>query len=129
MVRLSMVTGFLVLLVALAAGAGQSGDSKKDQPKKKQVGIPQGWGKIGLSDEQKKKIRATRMSYAAKIDALLEQIDRLREEDIQECLKLLTEDQRAQLRKNLAKKLGDSKGTDGTDKKTTTDKKPPPDSK
>ena len=60
----------------------------------KKVQLPTGWKKLGLSDEQKKKIYALRRDYAVKIKKLSDQIDALRKEESGELGKLLTEEQK-----------------------------------
>src|SRR5437870_2083535 len=119
MFRLSAMAGCVLCVVALLVGTSHSGDPKKeqkDQPKK-QIQLPQGWGKIGLSDEQKKKIRATRAMFAAKIELLRQQIEQAKKDELVECAKFLTEDQKEALRKAAAAKLP------AVEKKSTSDKK------
>ncbi|HYT92571.1 MAG TPA: hypothetical protein VEL76_27900 [Gemmataceae bacterium] len=107
-------------VVALLAGTGHSGDPKKeqkDQPPKKQIQLPSGWAKIGLSDEQKKKIRATRATFSAKIEDLRQQIEKLKKDEMVELVKFLTESQKEALRKAAAAKLPDGEKKPDADKK------------
>jgi hypothetical protein len=99
MTRIRVLVG--VLAVALFTGGWLLGQEKKDVPKLK-VTLPQGWAKLGLSAEQKDKVYKTRAEYKAKIDALRKQIDQLAEEEKVELSKILTDEQRAQLRKLVA---------------------------
>lgn len=107
MVRLTWLMGLSCLAVALIVASGQSGGDKT-QPKTK-VQLPTHFKKLGLSDEQKKKVYEVRAGFASKIQALQEQLDNLKKADIQECVKLLTDDQRALYRKILTEKIPDDK--------------------
>jgi ribosomal protein L15 len=110
MFRLTTVLGLSFFALALIVGTGQTGGEKKDtQPKKKQIQLPANFGKLGLSDEQKKKIYDVRGSYQGKIDALLEKIETMKKAEFEDCLKLLSDDQRAQYRKIVTKGLPDDK--------------------
>ena len=120
MFRLSAMTGCVLVLVALLVGTGQSGDTKKDPPKK--VQIPAGWKKLGLSDDQRKKVLATRTMFAAKIEALRAQIDQAKKDEQVELIKILTEDQKEMLRKAAAAKVPPPET-----KKPADDKKKEPD--
>jgi Spy/CpxP family protein refolding chaperone len=64
--------------------------------------LPQNWGKLGLSDEQRQKIYKVRADYGNKIDALQKQISALRSAERKEMEKVLTDAQRARLREILA---------------------------
>ncbi|MCI0461791.1 MAG: hypothetical protein L0Z62_32980 [Gemmataceae bacterium] len=130
MLRLCSLIGCAVILIAFTMGAGRSGDTKKEQPKgKKQFQIPQGWGKLKLSADQKSKIYAVRADYSAKIEALNAQIEKLKDQEFREMVKVLTEAQKDQLRKPFTDKGFDTdkkgaKDKAPTDKKSSTDKKP-----
>lgn len=130
MVRLCSAVGFAMLLGVFLVGTGRP--DEQGEPRKqptKQFQVPQGWGKLGLSIEQKKKIYATRASFYSKIQALEDQIDQLKKNETQELVKILTEGQREKLRKRLAEKFPDveKKAPDkkGSTDKTTSDKKTP----
>jgi hypothetical protein len=123
MSRLCVLLGLAVLSAALVVGTGQSGDKKEggDPPvKAKQIQLPQGWGKLGITGEQKKKIYAVRAEYAAKIKKLQDQIDALKKEEPGELVKFLTDDQKATLRKNALEKVPEVKDKDkkGDEKKS-----------
>src|SRR5262245_16144624 len=125
MVRLSALTGVVLMTVALLVGTGYSGDKDKGEPKKdppKKFGLPANWGKLGLSVEQKRKVSATRGAFYAKVKALQEQIDKLKKEEQQELLTILTDEQKDQLRKILAEKGPDRDKKSSSDKGST-DKK------
>jgi len=89
----------------LAASSGYTQDTKKDDVTVMKGTLPPGWSKIGLSADQKKKITTIRGTYAGKIDNLKKQIDLLKEEDMAECLKILTDEQKTQLKKILSDKI------------------------
>lgn len=118
--RLPFVIGALALAAAFVVGTGSNGQDKKDDTKKdpdpkKAVQLPAGWGKIGLTPDQKKKILAVRSTYVSKIEDLRKQIDQLKTEEYAEMYKLLNDDQKATLKKNADK--DPDKGTDkGPDK-------------
>lgn len=61
--------------------------------------LPRGWKSLALSDRQKKQIYATRAKYAARRQKLLEQIEQLKEEEMESLQELLTPAQRQQLQK------------------------------
>jgi hypothetical protein len=112
------------MLIALLVGTGRSGDTQKDPPKKFPL-LP-GWGKIGLSTEQRQKFSEIRQTFFARIEAAKAQLDKLKNEEKEALLKILTDGQREQLRKAALEKVGGTtKKTDKsfTDKKSSTDKK------
>lgn len=59
--------------------------------------LPRGWKSLALSERQKKQIYAARAKFAAKKQALLDQIEQLKEEEMETLNKLLTPAQRQQL--------------------------------
>ena len=77
-------------------GAQQPGASQADE--KPRGRLPNHFGKLGVSDEQRERIYAIQANYDARIDDLLSQIEELvanRDSDISA---VLTEGQRARLR-------------------------------
>jgi hypothetical protein len=114
MTRLPVVMGLCALATALAVGSGYSQDKKEDKAGAKGT-LPAGWCKLWLTADQKKKITSIRGSYSAKIDDLKKQIDQLKEGDISECLKVLTDDQKMLLKKLATDKI-DGKDKDKSDK-------------
>ena len=101
---LALALAALVGLTALAAPQSpkQEDKKKKDEPAPIIVPaprLPTGWGKaLGLSDKQKKDILATRVKYAAKRQALMEQLQKLKDEEMQACEKFLTDGQKKLLK-------------------------------
>jgi hypothetical protein len=110
--------GLFLLSAALAVGSGYSQEKQDTAPGAKGT-LPAGFGKVGLSADQKKKILAIRASYKVKIDDLTVQIDKLKKEDYAECVKVLSDDQVGQLKKLATEKIDASKD----DKKGSDDKK------
>jgi Spy/CpxP family protein refolding chaperone len=121
MFRVSFSLVVVLLVAALAAGPGQSGDNKKDPVIKKL--LPPNWKKLGLTDEQKQKIYTIRGNYGTKMDALKAQLDTLKKQEQKELMAVLTEEQKTNLRKILSGTVPE------TDKKGTTEKKTQPDKK
>lgn len=119
--RLAVWCG-LIAAVALLSAAAVTGQDKKAKNKQ----LPQNYGKLGLSDEQKKKIYAIQDEYGDKINDLTKQLEALRKKQREEMAAVLTDEQRQELKKILSEKAGDTKPT--TDKKPgdkpTGDKKP-----
>ena len=120
MSRTSMLLGLAILSGVLVVSAtGQtSGTKEGGDPPVKKVQLPTGWKKLGLSDEQKKKIYALRRDYAVKIKKLSDQIDALKKEEPGELGKLLTEEQKVQLRKLALEKVPQVKDKKPEEKKS-----------
>jgi hypothetical protein len=98
-----------VSLAALAAGLflvgeGQSGDTGTQT--KFKLKLPQGWSQLKLSKEQRSSMETIQKSFTGKIAALKKQIETLRDQEYQDQVKLLTADQKTQLRRIYAKKSG-----------------------
>jgi Spy/CpxP family protein refolding chaperone len=106
--------GFRFLVVAFALLAlcspwveGQDPTKPKDSkdPAPKMRGqLPQNWGKLGLSDEQKQKIYDAQNKHRAKIDALQKQITELKDQEKKDMENVLTDAQKARLREIVAGK-------------------------
>src|SRR5438067_1753396 len=90
----------IVGLLALTGGAAELvGQEKKDEPTGKVKGqLPQGWGKIGLTDEQKQKVYRIQAKYNEQIDKLEAQIKELKEKRDQDRYEILTADQKKRLK-------------------------------
>ncbi len=92
-----------VLAVALLGCGLLFGDDAKSTGKAR---LPKYWNKLGLSAEQKEKALAVTTEYGGKIDDLKKQISKLEKEQRTELSKILTDDQKEQLKKLLASKAG-----------------------
>ena len=69
--------------------------------------LPQGWGKLGLSEEQKTKIYDIHGKHQAKIEDLRKQIRDEEDKMHKEQLAVLTPEQKAKLKEAMEKKLDD----------------------
>ncbi len=97
----------VVVIVFAASGIlfGDDQDTKKDTAKGLKAGaLPQNYSKLGLSDDQKKKIREVRAEYGAKIQELDDQIKELRKKEKVAMEDVLTDAQRARLRELVLEK-------------------------
>jgi Spy/CpxP family protein refolding chaperone len=89
-----MFVGVAILGLALLVGSGASQGTKKST-----ASLPSGWGKLGLSKEQKTKIYAIRGEYKVKIADLEQQLTELRSEETRKMVAVLSADQKDKLRK------------------------------
>jgi len=121
MKKLAVWSGMIAVVVLLSAAA-VTGQDKKAKNKQ----LPQNYGKLGLSDDQKKRIYAIQDEYGDKIADLAKQLETLRKKQREEMAAVLTDDQKDALKKILSEKAGDTKPA--PDKKPgdkpTGDKKP-----
>ncbi|HTU19372.1 MAG TPA: hypothetical protein VMG10_15030 [Gemmataceae bacterium] len=97
---LVLVSLFGVAALAAPQSQKQEDKKKKDEPAPVIVRaqLPRGWGKLGLTTKQKRDVYATRAKYAAKRQALQEQLRKLTEEEMQECEKILNDAQKKLLK-------------------------------
>jgi hypothetical protein len=95
----------VVLLACLSLAVAQEKTTRKEDAKKPDEPapvivkgqLPRGWKALGLTDEQKKKVLTTRAKFAAKRQALEEQIKALKAEEMTALEKLLTDAQKQRL--------------------------------
>jgi hypothetical protein len=97
-----LIVPVLFILFALTIGYAQ-----QEQQPTKQVDpdmytkvwkkIPTGWSKLKLSDAQRTKIYDTKRSYFLKTFPLQQQLDDLKSQELQDCVKHLTDDQKKKL--------------------------------
>jgi hypothetical protein len=96
--RLSMLSGLVIVALALIVGSGATQDVKKDKDEKKEVKLkgmlPQGFKDLGLSKEQVLKIYMVQTEYNTKIAELNTKINELKSQRAKEEVKILTEEQR-----------------------------------
>ncbi len=112
MFRLRLLVLAVVLVVLSSPWVGGQDKAKEEKPTTKMRGqLPQNWGKLGLSDEQKQKVYHIRGEYQTKIDALRKQLDDLREKERKELETVLTEAQKERLREIVAGKAPGGKTT------------------
>jgi Spy/CpxP family protein refolding chaperone len=79
-------------------------DRAKDAPAKLRGQLPQNWGKLGLTDEQKQRVYRIQSEVRSKVDALEAQIADLKEKERKDLEGVLTAAQKARLREILAGK-------------------------
>jgi Spy/CpxP family protein refolding chaperone len=119
---------FSSMLVVFALGGLLSGDEPKKEtppPVKGRASLPQNWNKLGLTDEQKQQIYATRDEYRGKIAVLQAQIKDLQRQERRDLEKVLTDAQKQRLREILAEKAPASGSKDEKKPdKVSPDKKP-----
>jgi hypothetical protein len=97
--RVVLVVVFLgCLAVCLTAADTKPGDPKDPPPPPPKGQLPPNWKKIGLTDDQVKKIYTVQGEYHAKISALEEQIKALRAEQFKKEIEVLTDAQKARLK-------------------------------
>jgi Spy/CpxP family protein refolding chaperone len=102
----------LVVGLLLAADDKKTTDDKTDTTAKSKGQLPTGWKKLGLTDDQVKKIYQIQSDYRPKLEALEQQIKDLRKQELLDAFKVLTEAQKARL-----KELADDKVPTDPDKK------------
>lgn len=108
LVALALLAG-----IVLACNTGLHSQEKKDPPKVKGQ-LPQNWGKLDLSVDQKQAIYKVQAKYKEDIAKLQEKIKEMQAEERREMVKLLTDDQK--------KKLSEiATGEKATEPKKTTD--------
>jgi hypothetical protein len=89
-VRLAMVTGFLVAL-SLSLTSVQAQDKKKGA-------LPANFGKLGLSDEQKQKVYSIQAKYKTEKDDLNKKLKKVTDDQNAEVFGVLTPDQKEKLK-------------------------------
>lgn len=108
------------LILVSAAISQEKADPKKADPKKEEVKkdevkargqLPSGWGKLGLSEEQKQKVYKLQNKYGEQIDKLEAQIKELKEKLTKERLEILTPEQKKRLRELIESKTGSGSST------------------
>src|SRR5262245_24221200 len=95
----------MVMLAGLVTPIVIAQDKGKDTPPGKVRGqLPQNWGKLGLTDEQKQKIYDIRGKVRAKVDDLQAKIKDLQDQERKDMEGVLTAAQKARLREIIAGK-------------------------
>jgi hypothetical protein len=96
-----------LLGVAVLAGGlvmGDDKDARKDAKGLKSGKLPVYYSRLGLSDDQKKKIQEIQSEYLPKIQELEDQIKALKKKERAAVEEILTDAQRARLREILLEK-------------------------
>jgi hypothetical protein len=86
----SLLSAFILGGLLVAA------DDKKEPPVKGQ--LPAKWKELGLTDVQKKEIYTIQTEYRTKIDDLESQVKKLKDDEHDKLIKVLTEDQKKRLK-------------------------------
>src|SRR5262245_42545851 len=115
MIKTRLAIGSMALVLALMLSGGLFGDDKKDAPVKGQ--LPANWKKLGLSDDQVKKIYSVQTDFRGKIGDLKEKIKDLEKQERVEMEKVLTDAQKARLKEILLEKAPTDKKDDKKDDK------------
>jgi Spy/CpxP family protein refolding chaperone len=95
--RFLIAFGLLAAFTVLLAGTGAQSQEKKDTTAKTKGILPQGYAKIGLSDEQRIQIYKIQAKYKDEIEKLKEKIEETKAEERREMDKVLTAEQRKKL--------------------------------
>src|SRR5262245_19199200 len=95
--------GVLALLLAMSGLLAADADKKDPAPKPKGT-LPPSWKKLGLTDDQLQQVYKVQADYRAKIEALEQQVQELRQQEYGDQLQLLSDAQTARL-----KELGEFK--------------------
>jgi Spy/CpxP family protein refolding chaperone len=110
---------FLAVTVALLAlcspwveGQDPTKKDSKDPAPKMRGQLPQNWGKLGLTDEQKQKIYDAQTKLRTKIDSLQKQINELKDQEKKDLEAVLTDAQKARLREIMSTKAPSDAKTD-----------------
>ena len=111
-----LLTGALV--TALVACGWLLGDDTKPPSPRSKGGMPAGWSKLGLSAEQRAKIRAIHMGYREKIESLQKQLREMEKQEHREMYKVLTDAQKTRLKEIIATRSAVEEEEPKAEKKT-----------
>ena len=122
---LGLAYGVAPLLIAQEAGKAEKAEKKGKKEAKSDDRLPANYGKVGLSDEQKKKIYAIQDQYEKELKDLQKKLADLRAKQSAECEAVLTAAQRGVLQEQTdnAKKKASEKSEKASEKKKEGDKK------
>lgn len=104
MKRRDLLLAMLIAALLSVSGTSQETPSKGklETPETKSSNrLPNNYGKLGLSEEQRKKIYAIQAEYREKIDSLLREVEDLRAQETLEIQNTLSASQQAELLKLL----------------------------
>jgi hypothetical protein len=87
---------FLLAGIVLATNSGLQSQDKKDPPKVKGT-LPDNWGKLDLSADQKASIYKIQAKYKEDIAKMQAAIKEKQAEQLREMVKILTDDQKKKL--------------------------------
>jgi hypothetical protein len=92
--------GVAVILLAVSLIQAQ----ERREPARGRAGLPAGWSKLGLTDDQKQKVYSIQSEYQGKIEDLRRQVRQLQRQERGELEKVLTDTQKARLRELITEK-------------------------
>jgi hypothetical protein len=87
------------VLVGALLAVGMLFGEQQAPPSKAKGKLPLYWSKLGLSEEQRKKVAAIQTEYNEKIDVLKRDIKKLENDEAKELNKILTDAQKEELKK------------------------------
>ena len=92
-----------VIVPPIPAGAGKADPGKADPGKDEKLKgfLPMYWKSLGLTESQKQQVYKVQAEYKKKLEALEQQIEQLKEARRKDLEAILTEQQKAELRKIL----------------------------
>ena len=96
-----LLSVFALALLTAGGSLGQdkkTGDDKKEPPAKLKGQLPPNWKKLGLTEDQVQKVYKVQADYDSKVEALQEQIKKLRQEEKGDLIKVLTDAQKSRLK-------------------------------
>jgi len=111
-----LVAAFALVIVSSPWVAGDDAKATRDPAPKMRGQLPQNWGKLGLSDEQKQKIYEVQSKHRAKIETLEKQIAELKDQQRKDMEAVLTAAQKARLREIVAGKVPSDEKTEKREK-------------
>ena len=84
----------------VAQDTTQAEEAPQEKTRKPPRGrVPNGYGKIGISEKQKEEIYTIQATYKSQVDDLLQQLEQLKTEEAEAVFNVLTEDQKVALKK------------------------------
>lgn len=99
MTRLALLASVLLLVGGFVVADDKTPNTKAPAAASHGRGsLPTHWGRLGLSDDQKQKVRTIRDQYRAQLDDLDRQMKELRKKEHAEMEAVLTDSQKQRLR-------------------------------
>lgn len=100
--RMSLVAVVLLFVISPAIHSQEMKPAKTEESETKSgQRLPNNYGKLGLSDEQRQKIYGIQAGYRQRIESLLQELEDLRNQETLEIQSTLTSAQQAELLKLL----------------------------
>src|SRR5262245_3057106 len=96
--RILAACTMLAALLLLSSNGAVSQDKKDKSPGKITGQLPPGWKDLGLTAAQREEVYKINAEYKSKVDALEEEIKKVKAEQVKKRLAVLTDEQRKKLR-------------------------------